>query len=64
MEIKQTASGRWVIWHGGRLVDAEFATEAEAWAWADRNIDDQVFGEPNWFSGPIKYVAEPTGASH
>jgi len=55
MEIERNQSGRFVIMHGGREVAEEFETEDDAWRWADRHIDDQVFDGPNDFSPPIHY---------
>ncbi|CDX26756.1 hypothetical protein MPL3356_60537 [Mesorhizobium plurifarium] len=48
-----------VIVHAGRDVDFSFATEGEAWKWADANIDDQVFDTPNCFSPPLNYRQTP-----
>jgi hypothetical protein len=56
MDILLSETGRWVIIHGGKRLKIDFATEAEAWAWADSHIDDQVFGEPNWYSEPLEYA--------
>lgn len=55
MEIFRNHSGRWIIMHGGKEVVENFESENAAYSWADRNIDDQVFDEPNWFSPPIAY---------
>lgn len=45
----------WAITHAGKVVAKRFTSEADAWAWADSNIDDQVFDEPNHFSAPLTY---------
>lgn len=55
MEIEKNHSGRWVIVHGGKEVKETFDSEGDAYKWADKNIDDQVFDEPNWYSMPIAY---------
>lgn len=55
MRVVQRQDGRWVIIHGGREIFEDFATEAEAESWADRNIDDQMFCGPNDFSPPLRY---------
>lgn len=39
-----------VIIHAGREIDVKFLSEDDAWRWADRNVDDQVFDEPNLFT--------------
>ena len=55
MEIEKNHNGRWIIVHGGKEVKETFDSEREAYAWADKNIDDQMFDRPNWFSPPITY---------
>jgi hypothetical protein len=45
----------WAIAHAGRVIAKRFISEREAESWADSNIDDQVFDEPNSFSGPLEY---------
>lgn len=55
MRIEQCDDHHFVIIHGGLEVAQDFFSEAEAWAWADDNIDDQVFDSPNWFAEPIAY---------
>lgn len=45
----------WYINHGGRFLVQCFFSEADAWSWADENIDDQVFGGPNRLSPPLDY---------
>ena len=45
----------WAIQHAGKIVAKRFTSEDEAWAWADRNIDDQVFDGPNDFSPALEY---------
>ena len=57
MDITRSDSGGFVIIHAGKIVDRSFASEAEAWSWADEHIDDQVFDGPNDFSPPITYRA-------
>jgi hypothetical protein len=59
--ISASPSG-FVIIHAGRIIDKDFATKAEAEAWADANIDDQMFDKPNWFADPIKYRAAQDSA--
>lgn len=54
MDIERR-SDHFVIVHGGKEIDFSFASEAEAWAWADEFVDDQVFDGPNNFSPPLKY---------
>lgn len=56
MDIVRGKNGKWVIIHAGREVDQDFDTENDAWKWADANIDDQVFDDPNSFTPtPIRY---------
>lgn len=56
MQVVKRSDDYFVIKHAGKEVDAGvFKTEAEAWAWADANIDDQMFDLPNWLSEPLKY---------
>lgn len=50
MDVIKNHSGRWIIIHAGKEVAQDFETEAEAWKWADHNIDDQVFDGPNEFT--------------
>ena len=52
-------SDHFIIVHAGKEIDHTFATEAEAWAWADEFIDDQVFDSPNDFSPPLSYRTTP-----
>lgn len=59
MEIIPTKPSGFVIVHAGRVIERDFATEAEANAWADLNIDDQMFDTPNWLAEPLKYRANP-----
>lgn len=47
--------GKWVIIHAGKEVAETFDTEADAWTWADKHIDDQVFDGPNDYSPPLTY---------
>lgn len=49
----------WAISHAGKLINKRFTSEDEAYKWADQNIDDQVFDEPNWFSHPLEYEPKP-----
>jgi hypothetical protein len=53
--VVERRSDHFVIVHAGKEIDFSFATEAQAWAWADEFIDDQVFDGPNWFSPPLTY---------
>lgn len=56
MKVVRRAPDYYVILHAGREVDAPpFATEDAAWSWADHNVDDQVFDDPNTLSEPLKY---------
>lgn len=57
MKVIERAPGYWTLLHDGREVDTPpFATEAEAWSWADDNIDDQVFDSPNGtLRDPLRY---------
>ena len=57
MEVIATQPSGFVIVHAGKVVDRDFATEADAWSWADHNIDDQMFDTPNWLADPLKYRA-------
>jgi len=59
MMIVAREGEHFVIVHAGRVVDASFADRDAAEQWADRNIDDQMFDEPNSFSPPLKYRAAP-----
>jgi hypothetical protein len=60
MDVVRGKNGKYVIIHAGREVDKDFDTEGEAWHWADANIDDQVFDDPNWFTDkPISYRTPP-----
>ncbi len=54
MEIIQL-DNLWAIAHAGKVVKKRFTSEDDAWSWADSNIDDQVFDEPNSFSPPLEY---------
>jgi hypothetical protein len=47
--------GKHVIVHGGKTIKEKFKSEDDAWKWADRNIDDQMFDKPNTFSDPLVY---------
>lgn len=55
MDVFHKAAGQWVIVHAGKEIDQDFRSEEEAWAWADKHVDDQVFDEPNDFSPPLQY---------
>lgn len=55
MDVMQKASGKWIIVHAGREVAKDFDAEADAWSWADANIDDQITCTPNWLSPPLGY---------
>jgi hypothetical protein len=46
---------KWRIIHSGRVVLQSFDTEEEAYSWANRNIDDQVFDNENTFADPLEY---------
>lgn len=61
MKVIQLQTSGFVIFHAGKTVDEDFATEEAAWEWADANIDDQVTDAPNWLSDQIKY-REPDNA--
>lgn len=39
--------GKWWIHQKGWENQGPFDTEDLAYSWADKNIDDQVFGDPN-----------------
>lgn len=56
MTVEQKPDGRWRIKHAGKEVVPDFATEAEAWRWADANVDDQVFDGPNNWSPALRYL--------
>lgn len=49
----------YVIGHAGRVIDEKFPDRESAERWADCNIDDQMFDEPNEFSPPLRYRAAP-----
>jgi hypothetical protein len=55
MDIIQKSSGRWVIIHALREIAKDFDSEAAAWAWADEQIDDQIFCTPNKLSTVLEY---------
>lgn len=56
MKIVERSPGQFEIIHAGKTVDApNFTTEAEAWSWADANIDDQMFDSPNTLADPLRY---------
>ena len=56
MKIVERGPGQVEIIHAGKTVDApDFKTEAEAYAWADEHIDDQVTDSPNWLASPLTY---------
>jgi hypothetical protein len=61
MKINQLNDGKWVIHHGGHVIAETFATERDAERWADHNIDDQVFDNPNCFMPPLVYLPEAGG---
>jgi hypothetical protein len=62
MDVFKRSNGSFAIIHAGREIDKDFATEDEAWSWADRNIDDQMFDGPNWLAEPLAYrTPPPTG---
>ncbi len=64
MEVIQRHSGQWVIVHAAREIAKDFDTEAEAWAWADCNIDDQIYCTPNRLSASLLYrTPEPNSRS-
>lgn len=65
MRIVQGDDGKFRITHQGRVViglasgvdtAGPFETEAQAEAWADMWIDDQVFDSDNEFSPELAYV--------
>jgi hypothetical protein len=56
MKIVERAPNYFTIIHAGKEVDTPpFATEGEAYRWADANIDDQVFDSPNVLCDPLAY---------
>jgi hypothetical protein len=59
MMITCREGSHWVVIHAGRVIDARFPDRASAEAWADNNIDDQMFDAPNHFSPPLVYRAAP-----
>jgi type 1 glutamine amidotransferase len=58
MRIAQLTNGKWVIHHGGQIIDKVFDTEREADSWADEWIDDQVFDSPNTLAPPLFYMPQ------
>lgn len=59
MMIIGPEGNHFVIIHAGRVIDEKFPDRESAECWADRNIDDQMFDEPNTFSPPLKYRDAP-----
>lgn len=59
MMITVREGSHFVIAHAGRVIDEQFPDQESAERWADRNIDDQMFDEPNTFSPPLKYRSAP-----
>lgn len=55
IDILQRSDGNWIIIHAAREIAKDFGSEADAWAWADENIDDQVLCTPNRLSAPLEY---------
>lgn len=46
MRVVERPDGWWIVQKGWKD-HGPHATEAVAYSWADSNIDDQVFGDPN-----------------
>lgn len=46
--------GKWWVTQPGWEDYGPFNSETEAESWADCNIDDQVFGQPNNFSPELR----------
>ncbi len=59
MMVTVREGSHFVIIHAGRVIDEVFSDRESAERWADCNIDDQMFDEPNWFSPPLKYREAP-----
>lgn len=59
MMITVREGSHFVIIHAGRVIDEKIPDRESAESWADRNIDDQMFDEPNTFSPPLKYRDAP-----
>ena len=59
MMITCREGAHFVIVHAGRVIDEKFPDRESAERWADRNIDDQMFDEPNTFSPPLRYRDAP-----
>lgn len=59
MMITVREGAHFVIVHAGRVIDETFPDRESAEAWADANIDDQMFDKPNWFSPPLRYRDAP-----
>ena len=55
MNVEKRDGCTYVIIHAGKEIDEDFNEEIDAWEWADKNIDDQVFDTPNRLSPPLKY---------
>lgn len=56
MHILRKFNMKFSIIHANKYIDKEFETMAEAEAWADEFVDDQVFDSPNTLSPPLQYV--------
>ena len=59
MMVTVREGNHFVIIHAGRVIDEVFPDRESAEYWADCNIDDQIFDEPNWLSPPLKYRDAP-----
>ena len=59
MMLTAKEGNRFVIIHAGKVIDESFDTREQAEAWADDNIDDQMFDTPNTFSPPLVYRDAP-----
>lgn len=59
MMITCREGAHWIVVHAGRVIDEKFPDRESAEKWADCNIDDQMFDEPNTFSPPLRYRDAP-----
>ena len=53
MDVVHRPDGWWIIQEGWEDY-GPFALESQAYSWADSNIDDQVYGDPNCFAPELR----------
>ena len=59
MMITCREGNHFIVVHAGRVIDETLPDRESAERWADSNIDDQMFDEPNTLSPPLRYRAAP-----